>query len=145
MIDFTRYRTTDRTCRAYIADPAEMYTVERCRMYDQIAERYMQDMRAELELMQQYRKALFDRMQLLYSTPYHLRLTLKRARGMEKVYYYLLLEKVFDGSGILPELLSNTKYAGKDRAKAIADFKAECKRRPGIDSVIDIEKKGWER
>lgn len=90
MIDWDWYGAKDRRVSAYIENPDTLYTVERCTYYDGNAARYIKALQAEIEQMREYRQAVFDRMQKLYSTPVRPRVTLTREKQYDnKVKYYL--------------------------------------------------------
>ena len=146
MIDWSRYKATDRRVRAFVEDPAKLGTVERCTYYDGIAARYIASLEAEIACMKEYRAQLFDRMQKLYSTPESPRITLTREKRYDgKVYYYLQWWAVPVDPAIPPRVTESTTYPGKERAQAISAYKAAVKAHPGIDCELKIEKAKWER
>lgn len=146
MIDWTCYRAGDRRCYAYLTDPAKLDTVERCQMYDQTAARYLEELEAEIEAMKQYRQEVFSRMRLLYSAPSQLKITLTRERRYQaNVYYILAYWREYIGEDIPPKLEQSTRYEGRQRQQAIADYKAAVKAHPGVACEMDITRKPWEK
>lgn len=149
MIDWNGYRATDRRVSAYLSNPSELDTVERCAYYDGIAARYIAEMEAEIAEMKQYRAALYERMQKLYSTPYTLKITLDREKRWndagKRVIYHLNIWQVPIDPTMKPQLIENTNYAGTERAAAIKAYKAAVKAHPGVDCELNIEKSRWER
>lgn len=146
MIDWSSYRTADRRVSAYISNPAELDTVERCAYYDKAAARYIAEMEAEIEEMKQYRAAVYERMRKLYSTPCTLKITLDREkRWNDKVIYHLNIWQVPIDPTMKPQLIETTKYAGTERAAAIKAYKSAVKAHPGVDCELNIAKDRWER
>ena len=146
MIDWDWYGAKDRRVSAYIENPDTLYTVERCTYYDGNAARYIKALQAEIAQMQEYRQAVFDRMQKLYSTPERPRVTLTREKQYDnKVKYYLQWWAVPVDPAIPPRVTESTTYPGTERAQAIKDYKAAVKAHPGIDCEMNITKGRWER
>ena len=146
MIDWNGYRATDRRVSAYIRSPSELDAVERCAYYDGIAARYIAEMEAEIAEMKQYRAALYERMQKLYSTPCTLKITLDREkRWNEKVVYHLNIWQVPIDPSIKPQLMETTRYSGAERAAAIKAYRAAVKAHPGVACELNIAKSRWER
>ena len=63
----------------------------------------------------------------------------------KRVYYYLIVEKVFDTPGIKPVEIARTTYSGPERREALKAFEAYKKSHPGVEAVLDIEKARWEK
>ena len=149
MIDWSSYRATDRRLSAYIRDPEDIDTVERCAYYDKAAARYIAEMEAEIEEMKQYRAAVYERMRKLYSTPCKLKITLDREKRWydagKKVIYHMNIWEVPIDPTMKPQLIENTNYAGTERAAAIKAYKAAVKAHPGVDCELNIAKGRWER
>lgn len=146
MIDWNTYRAADRRVSAYIRNPAELDTVERCAYYDAYAARYIAEMEAEIEEMKQYRAAVYERMRKLYSTPCTLKITLDREKRLnDKVIYHLNIWQVPIDPTIKPQLIENTNYAGTERAAAIKAYQAAVKAHPGVDCELNIAKGLCER
>ena len=144
-IDWSNYRAEERLQRAFIQNPAELHTVERCQSYDMTAARYIEELKAEIEEMEAYRQELFARMQQIYSTPYTLKITLTRERRESGIFYWLQLWHCYDDPTIEPEAIESTRYAGKERARAIRDYHAALKAHPDVACSMDIAKRKWER
>jgi outer membrane receptor for ferric coprogen and ferric-rhodotorulic acid len=130
----------------YLTKPSALDTIERCQRYDREAEQYLAELAGEIENIKEYRKDVFARMQMIYAAPWELKITLRReARYCDRKYYYLTVEKVYQAPGIQPEQVSCTKYAGTERSKAIADYRAALKAHPGVACEMDIARSKWER
>ena len=113
MIDWNWYGTKDRRVSAYIENPDTLDTVDQCTYYDGNAARYIKALQAEIEQMQEYRQAVFDRMQKLYSTPERPRVTLTREKQYDnKVKYYLQWWAVPVDPAIPPRVTESTTYPG---------------------------------
>lgn len=61
------------------------------------------------------------------------------------MFYYLIVEKVFDTPGIKPVEIERHNYPGTDRRQSMKDFEAYKKSHPGIEAVLEIEKAHWEK
>lgn len=112
--------------------------------YDERAEREIREAKRYIEGLKEYRLALAKRMQELETMTYHMELSLVRHRGWSgRVTYRLTLSKVYeDGTN---EELSSTDYEGKERHKAIAEYRHQLQLHPGINAKMDIAKSPFER
>ena len=77
--------------------------------------------------------------------PYKLRLSLVRhspwsGRG---VTFDLRIIRIYEDGNAVDEL--HEHYTGKQRREALARYAELKKQRPGIDAVLDIERRTWER
>lgn len=128
----------------YIILPEKLDTPKRITLYDESAARAITEMENYIAMLKEYRADLAKRYSELSAMPYTMRLELKREKHYQgPVYYHLRLLKVYqDGH---TEAESSTTYPGTERHKAIADFEAIKKQRPGIETVKDIAKGKWER
>lgn len=145
---FERRTDEQLQARCYVIAPGTIDTVEKCAYWGGVADRGISDAEQMIEELKQYKMQLYSRAQALSVAAWHYELLLeRRPEGWKKprVYYYLQLLKVYDDIDAKPELIENTKYQGADRRKAIADFEAQKRARPGIVARMEIEKRSWER
>lgn len=134
------------THHIYLAHPDTLNDMHWINFQGAQAARYIKEAQAVIETMQAYQQLLYERVQLLETAPYHLEVILKREKRYDgKVWYWLTVRKVREVDGVEPETLEQTKYPGTERSKALKDFAAYQKSRPGIIAVKDIEKGKWER
>lgn len=143
-----RNRTDERfQVSAYLVNPSAIHTTKRAAYWGGIASRMIADCTAMIATMQRYQQLLYDRVQEIESAPYHHRLTLLREKRWResKVFYHLIVEKVYDVPGIEPCEIVRENYPGTERREAIKAYEAYKKTHPGIESVLDIEKSPWER
>ena len=121
----------------------DLKTVE---FYDRHAAQMIAEYKETLELLEEYRKTLFDRYQEIVSAPFKLVLRLERSVHYEgNKFYTITLIKRFVGSNIADEELKREKFTGKERHKALKRFEELKKEYPTTETEIDIEKKHWER
>ena len=123
---------------------AKLKTPEDIARADRNAEWTINELRALLEDMQEYRQALAARYAELSVMGYKYTLLLERVPDWKgHIEYIVTLRKTMDDGSQIDEL--REVYGGKDRRKAFARF-AELKRqRPGIEAIQDTDKKSWER
>ena len=145
---FTRYGSpsteADICIRGYLTRPDKL-TQERIRGNDESAAGIISRCEETIAALPDYRRALAARYAELESAPYALRLELERKpsyNGSGVLYYVRIIRAYQDGTEVL-EL--NEAYTGKDRRQALARFEELKKQRPGIETVKDIERRGWER
>lgn len=133
--------------RCYLIDPKTIDTVDRAIYWGNSAAEHIRQCESMITRLKEYQKMIFDRVQELETAPYHPRVTLLRERSLRdsKVFYYLIVEKVYETPGMKPVSLQSTKYSGTDRREAIKAFEAYKKSHPGIEAVLDIEKASWEK
>ena len=143
MINWSDYRAEERRRYCYIQCPAKLNTVERCQFYDKSAATYIKELEEEIEQMKSYRLELYERMRLIYATPYRLKITLHREKR-DTVSYYLKFIKEYIENDIAPETLETRHYSGKERNKAIAEYKQAIKEHAGVACEMRIEKSKWE-
>ncbi len=119
--------------------------IDRLKDYDEYSTRFIAEAEAAIEKMKVYRKALFNHTQYLSQAPYTLELKLLRERRYHdnKVYYFVTLQKVFDGIG-KRDVISETYY-GTERSTAIKRFEELKTQYPGVEAIKDIEKRSWEK
>lgn len=140
------YDSIELQVRTYLLTPESLDTVERIVRYGNQAAQAIASCKAMISRLEEYQQQLYQRVQLLETSPYHLRVTLSRERRWkEKVRYHLITERVYDVPGIKPKEESRITYQGTERSKAIKAYKAYIRSHPGIEAVQDIERPSWER
>lgn len=147
---FTRYGNPSTECDSkisiYLTAPYALNELSKVLYYDGRASDYIADLESKIEQLKAYRLALAERYNYLATAPTQPVVRLKRERRYyeNKIYYFMITysRNLLDGSEIVT---SSTKYTGKDRNKAIADYKAYIKSHPGIIAEMSIEKPKWER
>ena len=125
--------------------PADIPTPEDVARYDAWAAKDIEYFENTIAALKEYRSDLQKRYAQLTVMPYTDALTIKRERGYfdKKVFYYVYTERNFeDGT---KQLLNNQKFSGADRKAAFELFESMKKQQPGIKTVMDIEKKHWEK
>ena len=124
--------------------PDKLSTVAEILQNNERASRTIAELEGYITALREYQQELTKRAAQLETMGYKLLLKLERYKryqgGVE--YYITLIKTLDDGTQIME--LSET-YTGKERRQAIARFEALKKERPGIEAIIDIEKKSWER
>ncbi len=142
-LDYKR-GSIDHTKYIYLYDPRETTDMKTLQKYDDRARRDIAELEAEIETIKAYRLDLMERAQYLAAEPGTLSIELHRRRTYRgNVEYYLQFVRTYpDGTSRTEQ---NTMYSGKERSKAIADYRAACKAHPGAPCVLDIEKSPWER
>lgn len=132
--------------RCYILNPENLDTLDRCKYWDESAVRDIASLEAAISDLKEYRRQVAARAMALATAVYDLRLSLTRSRYYRgSVEYRVQLEKVFSDSTIPPQALISERYSGKERHKARARYEALLHEHPGIETVVDIEKRQWER
>lgn len=131
---------------------ANLYNYERVanintiKDYDRYAVNDIAALQAAIDRLQEYRRGLYNHAQRLTTTAYTLTVSIKRERRYsagDKVYYYVTVNKVYDGigtTGILSEV-----YPGTERHKAIARYNELCKQYPQAEHIKSIDKARWEK
>jgi hypothetical protein len=132
--------------RTYLQPPEAIDTTDRAVWYGNQAAQAIASCKAMIARLEEYQQQLYQRVQLLESAPYHLRLTLRRERRWkEKVLYHLITERVYDIPGIRPKEESRTTYPGTERNVAIKAYNEYRRSHPGIEAIKDIDRPSWER
>lgn len=144
---FTYRSDGELSVRCYLIDPKTIDDLDRAVYWGNSAAQYIKDCEGMINQLKQYQQKIYERVQELETAPYHHRLTLHREKRyyQNKVFYYLIVEKVFDSPGIKPVEIQRTNYPGTQRRDAIKAFEDYKKSHPGIEAVLDIEKGKWER
>lgn len=121
----------------------DLKTVE---FYDRHAAQMIAEYKETLELLEEYRKTLFDRYQEIVSAPFKLVLRLERYVHYSGTKSYIItLSKRFEGNKIDDEEIKRETFEGKERHKALKRFEELRKEYPTTETEIDIEKKRWEK
>lgn len=115
--------------------------------YDRHAAQAIAEYKEAIELLEEYRKTLFERYQEIISAPFKLVLRIERKSNYYngKKSYIITLVKRFDGAKIADEEVKRETFEGKERHKALKRFEDLKKEYPTTETEIDIEKKHWER
>lgn len=131
--------------RLHTYSPTHITDLSTLMQYDRWTQQSIDDAEALIQKAKEYRLQLVKRVQELQRMRFHIRTTLQREKNTwtGKIRYFLKTEKVYeDGTA---ETLDESIFEGKDRYKAIAEFKAIQKKFPGYEFVKHIEKGKWER
>lgn len=144
---FTHRSDGELSVRCYLIDPKIIDDLDRAVYWGNSAAQYIKDCESMINQLKQYQQKIYERVQELESAQYHHRVTLLRENRyyQKRVYYYLIVEKVFDTPGIKPVEIRRTTYSGPERRDALKAFEAYKKSHPGIEAVLDIEKARWEK
>ena len=144
---FTYRNDGELSVRCYLIDPKTIDDMDRAVYLGNSAAQYIKDCESMIDQLKQYQQQIYERVQQLESAQYHHRVTLLRENRyyQKRVYYYLIVEKVFDTPGIKPVEIQRTTYSGPERRDALKAFEAYKKSHPGVEAVLDIEKARWEK
>ena len=125
-------------------DPADVCNIETLRCRDRNAVNLLTRLQSAIDRLQAYRLDMADRAQFLATASYTVSVELHRhKRYCGGVEYNLQIVRTYEDGTRHED--SHTMYTGKERHKAIADYKAACKSHPGAETILDIEKGRWER
>lgn len=115
--------------------------------YDGYAKRGIEEAETMINQLKNYRLSLYERAREILAAPWHMELLLRRQRNYaeNKISYYLETIKVYDTDGIPPEIIDQKTFGGKERHKAIAEYRSYIKSHPGIICKMQIEKGKWEK
>lgn len=144
---FTYRSDGELSVRCYLIDPKTIDDLDRAVYWGNSATQYIKDCEGMINQLKQYKQKIYERVQELESAQYHHRVTLLRENRyyQKRVFYYLIVEKVFDTPGIKPVEIQRTTYSGPERRDALKAFEAYKKSHPGVEAVLDIEKARWEK
>ena len=144
---FERGREERLNISAYIISPKTINDIDNIAYYDNYAQRRIKEAEAMIASLQAYRLMLCSRAEEFAAAPWQLELELRREYNYYRkiVTYQLTLYRVYDVEGIDPQEIERRNYTGKERHKALADYAAELKARPGIIARKEIKKGPWER
>ena len=137
----------DYQYRAFLKMPERIEELKDCQHYDLEAERLINSCKLAIETMQAYRAALFERYNVIATTPTVPVVKLTRERKYYRegnIYYYLRTYRrnLETGKDLQVE---SKEYSGKQRHEAIKAFNDYVKSHPGIINEMDIAKREWER
>lgn len=128
----------------YIQAPQKLRTPEEIAYRDKTTAESIKQLEKILEDLKDYRQALAARYGELETMPYTRLLKLERCPHWKgNIEYIITITKTHSDGTKRTEL--REVYSGKDRRKAIARYQELQKQRPGLESVIDIEKRSWEK
>lgn len=143
---FTRYGSPSKEAEiritGYLLHPSKL-TLDRIPHEDQDAARIIAQCESTIKAMQEYRQALAARYAELDASPYTLRLELERYPYSSGIVYYVRLIRAYPDGTEVKEI--DEHYQGKQRRQALARYEELKKQRPGIETVLDIERRTWER
>ena len=124
--------------------PAALYKLDELQREDKRSADKIAELESLIDCLKQHRQAIAERYQELSTAPTVPVITLKRTNTSYKGIQYTLTyyRQYLDGTRAE---ISHTTYSGKERHKAIADYNAAVKARPGITAEMDIAKGRWER
>lgn len=145
---FTRYGSPSKECNErfyYFLLHPDGLTQDQVANYDKRAAEYIQYAQSLIDNLTEYRQALAARYNQLATAAYRYELKIERQppSSYSKVKYFVTLNKIFEDGTTVTEL--NERYEGKQRREALARFEELKKQRPGIEAIMDIEKRHWER
>lgn len=137
-------RVADVRISEWLLAPENIDSADSIARYDKSAARTIEDCKALIADLIEYRQALTARYNALATMASKKSIFLQRRRkyGGGITYYihhYLTYE---DGTKV--ETGTET-FTGKERAAALKRFEELKKANPGIETEIDIEKKAWEK
>ncbi len=147
MLDFESRDCLTIGAQAYLINPNHMNTLKSVSNSDKNAAYSLARLEEALADLKEYRRMLAERAAVLSTAVFDWRLTFIRSRRWRDapVSYDVTLEKVFADPSIKPEPVETYHFTGKERAAAKKKFEALRKSRPGIDTLVNIDKKAWER
>lgn len=123
--------------------PADIYKLDVLQDEDKRSADKIAELESLIDCLKQHRQAIAARYQELSTAPTVPVITLKRTNTYNGIQYTLAeYRQYLDGTRTE---ISHTSYSGKERHKAIADFNAAVKARPGITAEMDIAKGRLER
>ena len=128
----------------YIQHPRKLSTPEQIMYRDKDAAENIRRLESIIADLKDYRQALAARYGELETMPYTHLLKLERCPHWKgNIEYTVTITKTFPDKTEIKEL--REVYAGKERRNAIARYEQLKKERPGIEAVMDIEKRQWEK
>lgn len=122
-------------------------SLQRIKDHDKWATQEITGLRQLADMLEEYRRTLYERAQEFYSASYSMRLTLTRRVDIwsNKKYYDMELLKVYDLKNAAPEKVLEETYPGTERRQAFKRFEELKKQHPNIETIIDTNKKYWEK
>ncbi|MGN0978640.1 MAG: hypothetical protein ACI4PH_11345 [Faecousia sp.] len=140
------YEQGDGETRLYIyaVNPKKLETPKDVIYRDKDAATNIERLEKLIEDLKDYRQALAARYGELETMPYTRLLKLERRPHWKgHIEYIVAITKTHSDGTKVQEL--REVYPGKERRQAIARYQELQKQRPGIESVMDIEKMQWEK
>lgn len=135
--------------RVYLTRPDKLNSLDQILFRDKQTVEAIAEAENLIQTLKEYRQILFEKSQEIYSSGYHLQLSIKREYryylSSSKIHYYITVERIFDNKRIAPQVELSEVFEGKERHKAIRRFQELKKLHPGIATHKDIDKKQWER
>ena len=132
--------------RDYIVKADSIDELSRIEYYDTSTKKTIEQLESTIQALQIYRLSLFERYNLLSTSPKQLLIKLKREKSYSesKVYYFLIeIEKnLTTGNEVITK---TTKYSGSNRKQAFEDYESYIKSHPGITAIKETEKGKFER
>lgn len=147
MLDFKYHDGLTIGAQVYLTNPDRMSTLESVKLSDKNAAYDVARLEEALADLKEYRRMLAERAAVLATAASDWRLTFIRSRRCRDapISYIVTLEKVFANPYIKPEPVETYHFTGKERAAAKKKFEELRKSHPGIDTLVNIDKKAWER
>ncbi len=144
---FTRYGNPSKDAeikiRGYLKRPDTCSSFDDIRSYDVSAARLIADCKCLIAQLTEYRQDLTARYAALATMPSKDSVMIQRYNGYSGITYYIrYFTEYEDGTRIET---ATEKFLGKERHTALKRFAQLKKEHPGIEYVMDIEKKSWER
>lgn len=127
----------------HLLRPDSLVKQQEINWMDRNASSTIEACKATIERLQDYRKALAERYSQLETMAYSDRLELERYPGYNGITYYVRIIRTYSDKTSIETLTE--RFDGKERHKAIKRFNQLKKERPGIESVMNIERRSWER
>lgn len=125
-------------------DPKTLDTAKRIVYYDKNAAEAIDRCKEAIKNLEEYRQELAQRYAMLETMLFSDRLELIRYRAWKgAVTYHVNIIRTYEDKTEV-EILKES-FSGKERKKAFERFEALKKQRPGIKTVIDVEKRKWEK
>ncbi len=122
-------------------------SLNRIKDHDKWAAQEIAGLRQFADMLEEYRRTLYERAQAFYSAEYSMQLTLTRRvdTWRNKKFYDVTLIKVYDLENAVPEKILEETYPGTERRQAFQRFDELKKLHPNIETIIDTDKKFWEK
>lgn len=144
---FTRYGSPSKEAEikiwGYLKHPDACSSFDDIRHNDDKAARLIADCKRLITQLTEYRQDLAARYAALATMPSKDSVMLQRYNGYKGITYYIRYFIEYE-DGTKVETATET-FPGKERHTALKRFAQLKKERPGIEYVMDIEKKSWER
>ena len=137
-------RAADIRITCYLRAPEELDTADRIAFYDKGAARMIDDCKALIDNLTEYRQALTARYGALATMASKDSIKLERYRSYNGAVKYYIRHYTTYEDGTRVETATET-FHGKERRNAIKRFEELKKARPGIEFITDIERKQWEK